>query len=189
MKEEFKRERWEDFQARYQGTYGWYSLSNRKVLVRLTRVREDSLTFTDKTGFEYSANPDCGNVFTFLPLTRGCYQYKENVVVVQRVPRRQWKRGICDGNTSIHVIGQGAIAVDFDVLEEIFKPKAEIPFNINTPTAINNIFSIVMGYVYLYDRPIAKVDKAKMEISCLTNLFKQEIQDLCRNYSLPLEVV
>ena len=159
MKEEFKQSGWNDFKQRYQGTYGWYEKENgTRMLSFLAAVHETELVFLDEMGCKFKANPDKGNVFTFLPIERGCYNYGEtDVIISRRVPQRMWKRGICQDNTYILSLARReAVAVDFPVLREMFieKPNErleEFKHSLEGNLVFNKMFALVNYNLYLYE--------------------------------------
>ncbi len=196
MKEEFKSDGWRDFAQRYQGTFGFYERENKaRLLVQLVKVSETQLTFTDKTGLKYFANPDKGNVFSFIPVERGCYNYGADVVTCKRVPARQWKRGLCPENTNISSLREKrSLPVDFTTLEIMFPVEegrsstqlANFKAYLAGNVAFDNMFSLVENKLYLYDNLIGTYG---MRTFTLTNhLFKQEVNDLVTRHQLPITV-
>ncbi len=182
MKEEFKSAGWKDFQQRFQGTFGWFETANKRpMLVQLTKVSDTRLLFTNKDGMEMIANPDKENVFTFIPVERGVYDTGKTVVYVERIPNRQWKRGICDENSKIiDLETNDQLRCSFELLESIFsKPSSR-------GVVFNNIVAFIGDTVYLYNRVIGTKDKKAITLS--DNLFEQEVSDIVRDHKLNLEV-
>jgi len=105
MKDTFTTENANDFHRRYQGTFGWYiggKTDTTKKLVEITEVRDRRCTFRDVDGRQYHATIDSGVIFEFEPLQSGWWNGSDNsTYLVQRVPARQWQRGVSRGNTSI----------------------------------------------------------------------------------------
>ena len=158
MKEEFTREHWKDFAQRYQGVFGWFETEKKEqLLVRLTKVDENTLTFSDRNKIVYSARADKGNVFTFLPVEKGVYNSKNgDVLFVFRIPMKQYRRGVCPDNTGIRsLISNDAINVDFDTLDAIYntdqtKPVLQWCKTRKGNIAFNNLFSLANDRLYLY---------------------------------------
>ena len=191
MKEEFKSRTYGDFSQRYQGTYGWFQKpAGGEILVKLIKVREESLKFQDKSGGEYTANADVGNVFSFLPTTKGAYLYGDGFVVVKRVPARQYKRGICDDNTTIYnPISFLNIPVGFEVLETVFTEN--IPEYIPGKIFIaDKVITFSPTAVWLYENKIGKVgDGGTVVLHDKFKVFQQEVEDAIAKHSLPFGVV
>lgn len=198
MKVEYNSDGYRDFSQRYSGTYGWLEREGKEsLLVKLLEVDHASLKFMDKRGMEFFARPDMGNYFSFLPVVKGSYLYKDDIVVVQRRPARQWKRGICEDNTSItkpSPVGEfkDSLAISFEVLDEIFYPKPNFSVSIFRETRMGNVvlfnhqFSIYKGLIYVYDMCIGKYENGKFILNDGT--FLQEIQDLITMNKLDMEV-
>lgn len=190
MKAEYTREGWRDFSQRYSGTFGWYEGKEGPVLVRLESVDESSLYFKDVSGMGYTAHPSRGNVFSFLPVIKGSYLYDGDVVVVERRPARQWKRGICIENTLIRNLKGNEYEVGFPILQKLFsgeEDRSVLKFkNDGTlPMLLSNQFSVGKDYgIYLYNTLIGEVDLDNKKVKLEENLFQQEIEDLVTKHSL-----
>lgn len=93
-----------DFKQRYSGVMGWYmdKDSQAKTLVRVHSVGTDRVTFRDSVGNTFYALVDGGIAFEFLPVEKAWRNTKDNTYYIHRVPARQWRRGICEENTTIH---------------------------------------------------------------------------------------
>jgi len=194
MKEEFKAAGWRDFAQRYQGTFGWFHTEKKeRMLVQLVEVNESSLMFQAKDGMKYFANPDKGNVFEFIPVTKGVYQLGKDVVFVTRKPARQWKRGLCLENTYLYNLVSGEqLMVDFSSVTAVFGGSDGVMLEAfkkdMSPNyvALDNIFSVVANKLMLYNNRVGVLDRAKRQVTMDSPLFKQEVQDLFR--SLLMEV-
>ena len=127
MFEKFTSKDARDFYQRYQSTYGFFRQKGKKTLVQLTQVgyegRQKFVEFTDKEGLSYllyadSEDQDIG--FEFLP-PKNCY-HNTNIgpLLVQRIPARQYTRGICEKNTRITSLSKGQLPVNFEFLEKCY---------------------------------------------------------------------
>lgn len=196
MKEEFKQDGWKDFAQRYGGTFGWFlTEKNERLLVQLLTVDEEKLCFTAKYGMKYFAHPDKGNVFEFIPVTKGVYQVGEYVMYVCRKPARQWKRGLCYDNTFIYNMAMGdTLHVDFANIEAIYGGNTGVVLEKfkkdMSPmyVALDNIFSIVGNNFMLYNNCIGTFSRAKSSVILSNPMFKQEVQDLFRSLSMEVFV-
>lgn len=185
MKEEFVEEHWKDFQQRYQGTFGWFEKSaGNQVLVSLVKITPEALSFNDKAGFKYTAHPDKGNIFTFLPVEKGVYLTEEHgVVYVSRIPQRQWKRGICIDNTSIHSLTTSQqCEVSFSLLESIFNQTPMLHVTENN-RVFDRVFSTTRNKLFVYNKEIGSMDITSIVLQ--DRLFLQEVNDMVRNCHLP----
>ena len=196
MKVEFKSEGYRDFAQRYIGTYGWYERkSGTPVLVKLTDLDEFNLYFQDKVGMKYKALADAGNFFSFIPVIKGCYFYSGIPVLIKRIPAKQYRRGICDDNTSITAIGDNfALDVTFSIMESIFSGKLETGLEeFRTgyigKVILDRMFVISFDKIYLYDIPIGNYNWTTRQIDMENSLFKQEVEDCIRDANLEIVVV
>lgn len=185
MIEEFKSDGWRDFSQRYIGTFGWFEKQNgEKLLVKLMSCNDSSLVFSDEKKMEYYAMPDSGNKFHFLPTLRGAYQYGDTVLVVERIPNRQWKRGVCADNTRIYDLETGrSLALTFENLSAIYGPKDDKVLlqwckSGKGNVCLNNVFSIVRDTVYVYTNIIGYYSRIKQQVSLGSDMFKQELEDV-----------
>lgn len=182
MIEEFKEDGWHDFQARYQGTYGWYEKANgSKLLVTLLEVNATACKFVDAEGAVFTALSDKGNNFQFIPVKRGIYRTRAGLVYCRRVPAKQYKRGIAQGNTYLeHIPSCRPVKLTFDIVADMFGEgqvfPAEIVSEEKDSFLYNNAFALAGGLVWLYNNPIGSY-KGK-EIVLHADLFKQEIEDM-----------
>ena len=198
MIEEFTRNGWEDFQRRYDRTFGFFHTeTGRRVLVKVVAVSPDALSMVDADGVAYTANADRGNQFEFLPVEKAVYNYKDEVILTQRQPARQWKRGICAQNTAIILLGGGrgmfdrARDVNFSFLETIFvnhsyKESVErFKKHRRASVALNEVFSIInRDSIMVYDQVIGSFFEEQNSIVLNNNLFRQEIEDTLREYAM-----
>lgn len=194
MKVEFTSYGTRDFVQRYAETYGWLERNGKpNLLVKLLKITDSFLNFTDETGFEYTALSDRGNWFTFIPVVKGSYLYKDTIVVVQRIPARQWRRGICEENTSIKTIEGVSLDTNFEVLKAIFSPVQNTTIETFKHTLegdrvlFNPQFSIYKNRFYVYDNVIGTYESGKVMLN--NDLFQQEITDIFNSHNIPVVVV
>jgi len=194
----------DDWRQRYNKTYGWFRHeSGEKKLVFISDV-SSKVTFTTSDGQEFYANPDKDVKFEFLPITRGWFYTRDGGgALFQRVPAKQYHRGISKGNTSIQYLrvdgtlgGRGlGNALDFAILEDVFVAKPTWTFQDFLKERawcwIPSKFFVVtlQGRVLMYDFPIGSFDRNKNIITLTNSLFLQEIQDVVRRCGVTLEVV
>ena len=193
MKEEVVSHSYRDFQQRYLGTFGWCEKPDgTSILVQVSKVTAEKVGFVDEKGGEYWALSDVGNVFSFLPVQRGLYYYDGSIIYLQRVPARQYKRGICLENTSVNDLTENFRRdVSHDLLQKVFgeqeNPTLEKFKELPTrDVLLNNMFAIIRNIVYLYDNAIGTYNVGRITLS--NKLFKQELDDVIRDTRLNLFV-
>lgn len=182
---EFTSNGWRDFNQRYVETYGWYTSKDKEILVRVESATESVATFVDADGIQYSANADKGVKFKFVPLNRTLFQYKTGVVLVERKPARQYKRGICLQNTRIRsIVAATNSQLDFELINAYINPK--YPVVSERYTLINKSFCLVDGrYIYLYNMIIGHYSPFTNTYSLIYPMFRQEFCDAVRDAGLP----
>lgn len=195
MKEEFKSDALRDWNQRFSDTFGWFTKSDGSdILVKVVGVVGERLQFVDAQDFPYYANADAGNIFSFIPLEKGCYNYNDDVVFCRRIPARQWKRGICAANTRVTSLATGRNKdIDFGLIKMLFAPVKESK-NIerfcktrNTDAALTSAIAVADSNVYVYDYCVGQI-KNKESIVLRNSLFVQEIQDVVIDLHLNMTV-
>jgi len=185
MIEEYKYEGWKDFQQRYGGTFGWFEKENgEKLLVQVSHCDASTVVFKDASKMDYYAKVDSGNKFHFIPVVKSVYQHGDSVLVVKRIPAKQYKRGICKENTQIYNLTSSShVNISFENLATIFGPKddklliqwcKERTGNI----CLDGVFSIVKNIVYIYDTPIGVYKAEERLVKLDVDVFKQELSDV-----------
>lgn len=123
-----------DFQQRYQGTYGFFRDGDVRELSQLVRVNTDAsppyVEFRGADGRLFYIRADSKHEnrgFQFLPPKSAYYNTEDGVpLLVQRIPARQYLRGVCDRNTQITNMSGDAFPVDFENLTKLFLKKVSI---------------------------------------------------------------
>jgi len=195
MREQYNVSGWNDFRQRYQDTFGWYERDGKPpLLVKLLSVDDSELRFQCKDGMTYHAKPDKGNFFTFIPVMKGVHYYGNCIVLVRRIPARQYKRGITTDNTAIVDIKTGlAISPTFELLESIFGDTYNPNFEkfvekLSGDVIFDNIFSIIDNNVHVYEALLGRYYPDTCRIELKGNIFFQEVSDVINKYSLPIMV-
>lgn len=189
-----------DFTQRHVSTWGWFLPEDRtkKVLVYVENV-DRHVHFMDHSNTRYFANVNGGAHFEFLPIVRGWYYTEKRVVLLQRIPARQYSRGISTGNTSVNEFSSsgnlGKTALSFELLQDIFvnKPTRTLEDFLSQKTRcflLNKYFCIDMvgNYIWMYDRRIGEWDYKTRTITLTEPLFKQELLDAISRNSYPFVV-
>jgi len=186
-----------DFRARYQGTYGYYidSDTNKRLPVYVANCNQYRVTFSDITGRELHVNVNSGIDFEFVPVDRGFFQVLKDVFYLERIPARQWKRGICPENTRAYALGDRLriTAVNYlEVITNMIPLACESGWELSKtgyPAALSKHFAISAANVlYFYYKEIGTVDHKKNSIKLHNDLLLQEVSDLFRRSSMDVRV-
>lgn len=204
MFEKFTSGNIESFRQRYEGTYGFYrDESKKRLLVKLTEVRESRCTFVNADGIEFHLNSDSARDigFEFLPPRSAWYNTQEGAYYTERVASRQFQRGITGKNVLIHsLLGHMTPArVDFGTLSMIFDSK---PFDMEASLdtlkkgrslAISPQFALdpATSQIYLFGDIIGTYKQDKQNFQFKLNepgLWKTEITDALRAINCTTEI-
>lgn len=178
--EEFTSNGWRDFSQRYLGVFGYF----KDMLVQVSDVTEDTTSFINVNNIKYYANADTGVVFKFIPVTKKLFFFDGKLLLAQRVPARQYKRGIYQQNTSVRGVPYGEqYEVSFEMLEAYNNNKIA---NSNVHI-LNDMFALYGSSIYLYNQRIGGVIDDTIYLD--TPLFRQEVVDALRANNLPMGVV
>lgn len=192
-----------DFKQRYQGVLGWYipEEGKSKLLVRVTSVNNERVTFSDKNGGSYHAYVDAGVRFEFLPIVKEWKNTPKSCYFLSRVPARQYKRGICEDNTSIISFNMttGKYTEEqeykgwYEYIYGIYSYNRTIKEDLKDfldgkreCTALSKHFAIGNGHVLLYNTIIGSYSGTNITLK--TDLFLQELTDLCNRNNYPFKV-
>lgn len=194
MKDSLTSQNYRDFRQRYENTFGNFCTKEGKTLmVMLTSVGEDRVTFKDSRGVEYYAYVDSGVPFEFYPVERRLANNKDSVIFSSRKPARMWQRGVCSSNTEIKDVVTGKqLAVNFFNLKTLYNPivdyqKAYTEYveGNRMAAALSDKFYVSKDGAYLYNMRIGDFENGTAKI---VPLFKQEFGDLITRNNFPIKV-
>lgn len=191
-----------DFSARYAGTWGFYvSDTKEKILVYVSQVTEERVSFKDTKGGTFFGLVDKGMMFEFIPVSRGFFNANNGkaTFLLQRVPARQWQRGISSQNTKVFTLfpgGElksvsvdGAIPLIFDG-EQVYKTpiqeQVDHLIKMNHVAALSRHFAIADDVFMFFNVPVGKVNNKKIVLDVST--IYQEVSDVVRRNRLHYEV-
>lgn len=202
MRVSFNRETARDFGPRYAETYGFLiDDKGERKLIYVTETTDSAVYFQTRDGdnIQYHAVLGADVSFEFIPVNRGFFNGADGMLYhVERVPARQWRRGIGRNNTQIYSLSEkeGPFAgkkINFKVLEAIFSAPSDYKFAGKTEwVAISKHFATTASGVYFHHERIGRLNKNKLIVSDACGVV-QELKDaLARNNymdTLSLEIV
>lgn len=189
MKATLTSDNYRDFNQRYAQSYGYFIKSNGERLpVYMTDVNESAAYFQNLDGVEFSANCNSGVEFEFTQIARRIWLgFDGNLYCTSRVPRRQWQRGISNGNTSCYKLTKKG-PVGIDITHNVMK---NLMFNQGVNVIGNNIllseqFAICGEIVYLYTMCIGsyKPENKAIILDEKYKMFMQEISDAAKQFGI-----
>lgn len=188
----------QDFKQRYSGVLGWYisEEDKSKILVTVSNVSNERVTFRDQHGGTYYAFVNGGVRFEFLPVEKSWRNTEDACFFLYRIPARQWKRGICADNTSITsastLLGMWNTDGERTWADRIFKI-----FSFNntyreevlkflegkrTTVAISPHFAILSNHIFLHN---INIGTYKNNVITLTDgMLLQELTDTIRRMGI-----
>ena len=195
-----------DFRQRYQGTYGYFTHKGKRTLCRLDKISTEGsrsfVEFSDRDGLKYLLHPDSeddSTGFEFLPPKSSYFNTKEGIpLLVNRVPARQYLRGICDRNTAIYNMRNKMQPVDFSTLVKLFEESVSIKDALAVAmksedgaagVALNQAFALCIGtsIVKCFNQQIGVFDHKEGLFTVALDspeLWGQEITDAFRRAKL-----
>lgn len=156
-----------DFRQRYEGTYGWYIAKDKRVLVSILAVGEGVLQFIDRNSIKYTLNRDSTEDigFSFLAPKMQWHNTKDfGPVLVQRIPQKQYRRGICSNNTRITNKDGVNLGVNFHTLAAVFEnisPVSEASKKLSFALSPQFMVDTDKGVLKCYASRIGQVTKSK----------------------------
>lgn len=192
-----------DFNSRYSGTWGFYIKDNKeKVLVYVSKVTDERVTFKDTQGGVFFGLVDKGMMFEFIPVTRGFFNAGDTkgTFLLQRIPARQWQRGISGSNTKAHMLlatsELKSVPIDA-VIPLVFEGEQKQ----KTPTqeqvdhllekhgaaALSRHFAISGEDFWFFQTRVGKIINKKKIVLDVPTIY-QEVSDLVRRNRLHYEV-
>jgi len=186
-----------DFTRRYQGTFGYFPVKDKSLLIQIDRVTGTNVNFIDRDGYKYNAVVDSGVNFEFLQIDKGWYNNSEgSPIFFSRIPARQWQRGISGANTScLTFTGTKSlmkIAVNFqtlDCLQNDYKSFIDA-YRVNkiSSVALNKYFAVdTCQQLWLFDLLVGTIKNDL--VTLIYPEFKQEVIDCITRNKLPYVVV
>lgn len=191
MKDSLTHENWRDFGPRYVDTYAFYQTSPEKkpTLVYITNSDEHSVSFQmTKGGFEYNAKRDSGTFFEFIQVDKQWVLGRSGKpYLMQRVPARQWRRGISRNNTSIlsynPKMGLDMEGVNFSTLGDIYCNEAKKEVCEFADVLSKHFLAVYDGPLLFYREPVGKVitkDTRRIIQLPSDSMVTQEVVDVLR---------
>ncbi|HET8685592.1 MAG TPA: hypothetical protein VFM18_02870 [Methanosarcina sp.] len=177
---------WRDFQQRYQGTYGWLVHNNKEIPVHIENVTDNMVTFRGLEGAEYFSYADRDVKFRFSPLRRRLVigGKTHRLMLISRIPQRQWSRGICENNTRVTLLGAGrtqGLSVNSATMADILAGENLTEGKLQPTKKLSDVFGIASDVLWLYNRPIGTVAGDQIRLVEGAQIFAQEVSDTLRD--------
>jgi hypothetical protein len=197
---QFNSYTWEDIQRYYRHTYVKFKETG-DTLFYIRDVRPEHVTGTDEDGTEFKLflNYDDPYEVDYVLPNKSYFQFAKRACMLQRIPAKQYRRGICADNVRITGLsktgGLTAIEVNFESLKafvgkQAFPSLRTVLLQKSKPlsVALSPRFAYVPepGYLFCDQTCVAYISKKDKTIRILHNIFKPEINALIENTDLEI---
>jgi hypothetical protein len=187
---------YKDFTQRYSGTIGFFLTDKEKRVVSIDNVDSRRARFSDENKNEYHVDANGGGVFEFIQVQRGWFNALKDTYFLQRIPARQWQRGICRANTASYVLKDTNFSptdLTVKLISKLFPSKVTVADAMvdylageRLGLALSKHFAINKAYLLMHDHTIGTVQlqkgtttaSSKLIIQSLNPMFHQEITDV-----------
>ena len=196
---DFVHSNWRDIQKYYENTYVKFSEFGDKLFY-IQHVGPEKVSGTDdeNTTFELYLSDAVPYTVNYLLPHKAVFQWKDSVFLLQRIPARQYRRGLCSDNTMITNIATGkGMDITFNSLKAfVSKPNYSSfsnAFNTKAKTkaiALSPRMSFLRsGEILIDNKKIAQFDYTSKKILLLYKIFLPEIMQHMVDHNEHYEVV
>lgn len=105
---------WEDCRKYYEHTFTKFKETGDTIFY-IQKVTPESILATDINDNEVGIYLESGYNLDFVLPRKTVYQYGVNAVIIQRIPAKQWKKGMCSGNTQTLTLSIDWMTINFDI--------------------------------------------------------------------------
>jgi len=200
-----------EFQRKYAGTYFFFKkhCESHETLIYCESVESqmDAEGRHVRGGVMRVNSLECGRLLFNIPSEHtfvfkmppvGVFQYGKVAVHVTRLPRRQWRRGLCSDNTSITPTISGIIACELswslDLIDELYRRKtfdsrdalSLLKDKGYLSVALRDQYSVAKGlqdktfFILHQTVPVALYDTSKDEAVLYQAAYEQEVMKLIK---------
>jgi hypothetical protein len=197
---QFNSYTWEDIHRYYRHTYVKFKETG-DTLFYIRDVNVESVAGTDQDGTEFKLflNYDDPYEVDYVLPNKSYFQFAKRACMLQRIPAKQYRRGVCADNVRITGLsktgGLTAIDVNFESLKAFVSKQAfpslrTVLLQKSKPLsiALSPRFAFVpeAGYLFCDQTCVAQIDKRAKTIRILHNIFKPEIEALIAGAELEI---
>lgn len=191
---------WRDIERYFSGTFVKFREHGDRLFY-IDRVRETEITGTcegDDPFIVYMHNDHPYELDYVLP-RKAVFQYKNDALILQRMPARQYRRGLCDDNTRItKTTGGDRLPLSFTLLsafvtkQKYFNPEEALfgKTGARRSLALSNRMSFdkQTARLLIDMTPIAQLDRDRGILQA-NGLFADEIKSVFKNPIPGLEII
>lgn len=196
----FNSQTYEDIHRYYRNTYVKFKETG-DCLFFINQVSQNVVSGTDEDGtaFDlYLNNDDPYEVDYVLP-NKSYFQYAKRACMLQRIPAKQYRRGLCSDNVRITALtktgGSQTMDISFEVLKA-FVAKQAYPSIRTVLTQRPKPLSIALsprfayvpdaGVLFCDQLSVAIIDKKENTLKIIRSIFTPEIEKLVKGSDLDI---
>jgi hypothetical protein len=198
---QFSTANYEDIHRYYRCTYVKFKeMGDRLFYIRDVNHSIVRGTDEDGTEFELYLNHDDPYEVDYVLPHKSYFQYAKRACMLQRVPAKQYRRGLCAENTRLTALGKTGnlvnVDIGFDALKA-FVSKQAFPSIKTVLTMKNKPLSVALsprfafvtepGFIVADQLTVATVDKKQQKVTIHREIFRPEVMNLIKD--LNMEVV
>lgn len=179
-----------DIDRYYNNTYVKFKEYGEKLFF-IQEVNSESIVGKDEDGNAFALYLDNANPYELaytLP-HRAVFQYKDGALLLRRMPAKQYRRGICNDNTTITRVDTGdAVSINFEILKAFVNKPKYFTFThcFNKPKqkslALSPRMSVITktGIIKVDWQTIGQLDMVDKVVHC-RRLFIEDLQTVMKN--------
>jgi hypothetical protein len=186
---------WDDINRYYKSTYVKFTEMGDKLFY-IRHVNPTSVTGCDEDGTEFELYLDDEHPYEvdYVLPNKSFFQHHKRAVLLQRVPAKQYQRGISVNNVRLTSLAKTGGLSTLDIGFEILKSFVTKQTYLSLETAVKNTGRYVpvalsprmayvpdASYIYVDTTPVASLDKKTKSITMLAPIFRNEVTALTIN--------
>jgi hypothetical protein len=179
-----------DIRKYFEGTYVKFAELGEQLLY-IQRIREDYILAADSKGnaYELVLEEDAPYEMTYTLPHRALFAYNGRAFMLQRVPARQYQRGINSANTQIISVPDGKkMSLSWELLDAFtnkqdYQLLADAVWGrfskevVSIPLSCRSMFDRRTQSIYFDRNAVCKIDREGKKV-LVHSLFREEIQEM-----------
>jgi hypothetical protein len=196
----FSTDNYDDINRYYRGTYVKFKETGDRLFY-IRDVGPQRVTGTDEEGteFELFLNHDDPYEVDYVLPHKSYFQLNKRACMLQRVPAKQYRRGICGENTRLTALGKTGnlvqVEIGFDALKA-FVSKQAFPSIKTVLTMKNKPLSVAIsprfafvpetGQIYTDLLAVAVVSKKDNRVTVTREIFRPEVTQFVSDLNMEI---
>lgn len=196
----FSTDNYDDINRYYRGTYVKFKETGDRLFY-IRDVGPQRVTGTDEEGteFELFLNHDDPYEVDYVLPHKSYFQLNKRACMLQRVPAKQYRRGICGENTRLTALGKTGnlvqVEIGFDALKA-FVSKQAFPSIKTVLTMKNKPLSVAIsprfafvpetGQIYTDQLAVAVVSKKDNRVTVTREIFRPEVTQFVSDLNMEI---